>query len=297
MRRTMATLVLHHDGTTRALQLPACAIVGRAAGCALRIDDRSVPMHWLEIRWSPRGWRWRALAGETRTRGVGALQEDGWRQLPESVPARPQRLRYADALALELVDGGPPERFLVDLQSGACLRGDDLSEVVEVRPHALLRVDAAGDPVGPLRDGDVVVRGDRAWRVHLAETPEPTLHVRVDLTRPNASVDVLDEGFRAIFHQDGAEVTLSGEHVRTLAVYAEARRADTPRGGWLGVTEAWTRWVAMGGNPESSAERIAWDRARCRTYLARAGVGGLEALFETRRIGGAPHYRLGIAVE
>ncbi len=293
----MPTLLVHHDDRTRAVPLPACAILGRAAGCTVRLDDRTLPLHWLEIRWTGQVWRWRILAGEARTRGVGNLQEDGWRLLPVSTPTRRQRIRYGDFLALECVEGGPPARFLVDLQTGEGLVGDALAEVVEVRPDALLPLDSDGDPAGPLRDGDVVVHNSRAWRVHLAEAPEPTLQLRLDLARGNASVDVLDDGFRAVFHQDGAEAILTGEHVRTLAVYAEARRTDQPRGGWLSVPEAWSRWIAAGGNPDSPLERLAWDRARCRTHLARTGVGGLDALFESRRIGGAPHYRLGVRVE
>jgi hypothetical protein len=254
-------------------------------------------MHWLEVRWSSRGWRWRTLSGETRTRGIGALLEEGWRQLPESTPARPQRLRLGDGLAVELLEGGPPERFLVDLRTGEALAGEALTTLLEVRDDALLPPEADGDAAQALRDGDLLVRDGRAWRVHLAEAPVPTLHLRLDLARGDATVEVLDEGFRAVVHQGGAEAVLTGEHVRALAVYARARVTDAPRGGWLSVAEAWEAWIALGGNPSSPLERLAWDRARCRTQLSRAGVGGLEQLFETRRIGGLPHYRLGVAVE
>lgn len=293
----MASLLIHYGGEPRQVCLPATALVGRASSCAVRVADASVPMHWLELRWSPRGWRWRTLSGDTRTRGVGALLEDGWRLLPESVAARPQRLRYGDDLTVELVEGGPPERFLVDLQTGETVSGAGLESVVEVRPDALLRVDTDEDETRVLRDGDVVVQARRAWRVHLAEAPEPTLKVRIDLARGDASVELSDDAFRAMVHQGGAHAELVGEHVRALAVYAAARAADQPRGGWLSVDGAWAAWVASGGNPESPLERLAWDRARCRTRLAQLGVGGLDQLFECRRIGGRPHYRLGIAVE
>ena len=293
----MPTLLVHRDGLSKAHLLPASTIVGRAAGCALRMDDRDLPMHWLEIRWSPHGWCWRTLAGEARTRGVGSLLADGCRQLPESSHARPQRIRFGDGLALELVEGGPPERLLVDLQTGECLAGEAMGAVVEVRETVLLPFEADGDPSRALQDGDVVIHAARAFRVHLAGCAPATRNLRLDLARGTASVDLLDDGFRAVFHQDGSEVSLVGEHVRTLAVYAEARRADEPRGGWLSVPDAWAHWTAAGGNPDSPLERLAWDRARCRTHLARLAVGGLEQLFESRRVGGAPHYRLGIHVE
>ena len=57
---------------------------------------------------------------------LGALLWTGcWRLLPESQERRPQRLRYGDAVAIELIDAAPLEPLLIDLHSGDTLSGGD----------------------------------------------------------------------------------------------------------------------------------------------------------------------------
>ncbi len=293
----MASILLSHGTLSRRVTLPATCLVGRAAGCLARVTDPAVPSHWLELRWAEGHWRWRALAATARTRGVGMLADDGWRNLPLSSEARPQRIRLDDVLAVELVEGGAPEAFLVELQSGEVRTGGAMTEVIEVWDDGtLLPYEAEGHRDARLQDGDVIVRDGRAWRVHPAETPEPTARVCIDLAKPGASVDIDADALRVTVHQGEADVTITGEHVRVLTTYALARR-DDDEGGWLAADEAWTRWRALGGNPQSPADRLGWDRGRCRAHLARLGVGNVELLFEARRMQGAPQVRLGVRVE
>lgn len=293
----MAILSITEGTTTRRLPLCPATVVGRAAGVHARIADPSVPLHWLELRWTEGAWRWRCLAGTPRTRGVGMLLEDGWRSLPVGTDARPQRIRLYDRVSVELVEGGAPAPFLLDLVTGTVCRDDALAELVEVREDALLPLEAEGDPAQRHRDGDVFVRDGRAWRVHLADSPEATARAILDLARPGVTLDPDPSGLRAVLTQGTSEVVLTGEHVRVLALYAQARRANVPTGGWLTTTEAWRLWRERGGNPDSPADRIGWDRGRCRSHLARLGVAGVERLFETRRTQGQPQIRLGLPLD
>jgi hypothetical protein len=293
----MPTLLLTHRGEARHVPLAAACLVGRAGGCLARVSDLAVPSYWLELRWAEGSWRWRALAGGERTRGVGMLAEDGWRTLPLTSPARPQRLRLDDVLSVELLEGGPPEAFLLDLQSAEVCAGEELLRIVEVRPDgALLPFSAEGDPSARLQDGDVLVWEGRPWQVHLSEGPEPTARVRIDLARPGVSVDVDPEALRATFHQGEVDLPVEGEHVRVLLAYALARKAAS-EGGWLSAEDAWSAWRTLGGNPQSPVDRLGWDRGRCRAHLARAGVGNVQLLFESRRMRGVPQLRLGVSVE
>lgn len=293
----MASLLLTHGTFTLRVPLPATCLVGRAAGCLARVADPAVPSHWLELRWADGQWRWRALAGAARTRGVGMLAEDGWRNLPTSTEARPQRVRLDDVLSVELLEGGAPEAFLVDLMTGEVRTGAAMTEVVEAHGDGtLLPFAAEGRREARLHDGDVVMHEGKVWRVHPAETPEPTARVAIDLARPGASVDIAADGLRVTVHQGEADVSIAGEHVRVLTAYAMARR-DDDEGGWLGADAAWERWRALGGNPQSPVDRLGWDRGRCRAHLARLGVGNVDLLFETRRMQGTPQVRLGLRVE
>ncbi len=293
----MAILSIQHAGSALAFTLPPSAIVGRSGACHVRIPDAMVPMHWLELRWSEGAWRWRTLAGELRTRGVGMLLADGWRQLPITTPTRPQRIRLDDDLVLELTDGAPPERFLQDLVTGEVYVGAAMAEFVEVGETELRAFDVEGERVAAFKDGDVLVYASRALRVHLPDTPEPTGRAMIDLRQPGASLELDDASLRATIHQNGVEAVINGEHVRTLAAYAQARRADRPAGGWLDTDAAWERWLQLGGNPNSPATRLGWDRGRCRSHLTRVGVTGVEALFETRRMRGVTEIRVALPVE
>ena len=143
----------------------------------------------------------------------------------------------------------------------------------------------------------MLVHGGRALRVHLPDAPEPTVRALIDLRLNRASLEFDDNALRATFHQNGVEAAISGEHVRTLAAYALARRADRPAGGWLDTGAAWERWLQLGGNPSSPAARLGWDRGRCRSHLTRVGVTGVEAVFETRRMHRSTEIRLAVVVE
>jgi hypothetical protein len=293
----MALVRVTTGGQSRTVPLAADCLVGRAAGCLVRVPDAAVPSFWLELRWFEGGWRWRALAGIERTRGSGMLADDGWRSLQPSAEGRPQRIRLDDLLAVELIEGGPPSAFAIDLLDGQIRVGDTLAEVVEVRTDG--RVWTLGPDEASVRvltDGDVFLHEGRPWRAFLPDTLPPTLRVQLDLTRSDASMAVDADALRATFLQGGQDVAIVGEHVRALVVYALARRED-PEGGWLDADAAYARWRALGGNPQSPVDRIGWDRGRCRSHLSREGVGGVEALFEMRRRHGVPEMRLGVRVE
>jgi hypothetical protein len=118
------------------------------------------------------------------------------------------------------------------------------------------------------------------------------LRARVDLTRAGAALAVDLSPLRATLLQGDAAVEIHGEPVRVLAVYLHAAQRGT---GWLDVTTAWAAWRALGGNPESPAERMAWERGRVRAAFARAGVAGVDRLFEVLRDRDGVRVRLGVA--
>ena len=270
----------------------ASTLVGRAWPCLARVTDPAVPLYWLEVRWQA-GWTWRALGAEERTRGPGVPREAGWRDLPTSIPRRPAAVRLDEVLSVELVDDGAPEPFLFAPPTGAYLRGADLPREVEHRGGELLPLAAEGDPLQALGEGDLVRVGDVSWRVHGVSSPTNTLRARIDLARLGVRVAVDASPWRATFLQGDAALEVTGEHLRTLLVYVNARAQD-PSGGWLRPTEAWAEWRALGGNDTSPPERVAWDRARLRSQLHALGVGHVEQLFEVARDAGGARVRLAV---
>ncbi len=277
----MATILVTHAGSPRAVPLAASTLVGRGWPCLARVHDAGVPLYWIELRWQA-GWTWRVLAADERTRGPGTVRDDGWRDLPCGTPRRPMAVRLGEDLSVELVEDGPPTPFLHEPATGEFLRGDAVGSMVEVRGDALLPLEAEGNPAMALHDGDTLVHEGRVLRVHGVSAPLATSRLRIDLARPCARVLVDESPLRATLLQGDAHLELTGEHLRTLLVYAQARAAD-PSGGWLRPSDAWSRWRAAGGNMDSPPERLSWDRARIRAELHAAGVGHPEALFEVAR--------------
>jgi hypothetical protein len=77
-------------------------------------------------------------------------------------------------------------------------------------------------------------------------------------------------------------VEVQGNCVRLFALYARARVAGE---GWLSAAAAWAAWSELGGGESSPQEVVAWERARLRARLERAGVAGVTRLFEQRKRG------------
>jgi hypothetical protein len=297
----MGTLLLTDGHDARVVPLSSSTLVGRAWSCVARVEHAACPLYWLEVRWMGGGWAWRALAAGARTRGTGARLRDEWRALTSAF-GRGARVTLDEACAIELVDDGPPRPFAVDALSGAPLTDEELEALAEVRPDGVWPLEGSGTSAEALGDGQTFVApdgngGTRVLRVHVPGVVSHTAETRVDLQRDGARVIVDVAELRATILQGRAAVEVRGECVRVLAVYAEARGADLPSGGWLKPAEAHTAWVAQGGRADSPLRRIEWERARLRGRLAREGVASVDRLFEVRREGDTMRTRLAVDAE
>jgi len=292
----MPTLLVSDSFTVRAVPLAAATLVGRAPACLARVAHEGCPAHWLELRWRPEGWMWRALAAADRTYGAGGFVSDGWRAL--SVRAgHGTRVRLSGtSVHVELVDGGPPQPFAWDMLADEPLVGDALLEVAELRGEQLLPLSAEGDAARALRDGECWVHTGadgsvRTLRAHVPAVIAPTLASLLDVSRAGLTVEIDLASLTATFLQGPASALVRGECVRALAVYAQARCAGE---GWLDASEAWARWGALGGSRETSLERMSWERGKLRAQLARHRVTGLDTLFARRKVGAFVESRLGL---
>ena len=236
-----------------------------------------MPLHWLELRWLGRNWSWRALGAGDRTVGAGTADPDGWRPFGRGV-ARP-RVRLDGLGWVELVDPSEPSMLLHDLTSGDRLEAEDVHEYVEVCDDGVRPLDVPDHP--PLLDGQVFTVGDRILRMLLADAPRHTTTTGIDIRDAACQLDV-GEG-EATFTVGSGSRTLRGESARVIRVYASARLR--PGEGWLAPLDAYAEWVAVGGHPDSPADRVAWERGKVRSRLVLSGVAGVPELFESRRDG------------
>ena len=268
------TLTVHVDGVTREVPLASTTVIGRHWSCGVCIAAPRLPAFWLEVRWTGEGWRWRELSGEGATTSSGPVLDGGWRALGA-------RVRWDAGLWVALAESLRPVPALVDLLDGVWRTGEDLDDWLE-EAEGVRWIPAGEDaPTRRVQDGEVLVLGGRAWRYLAGDPMAPTqaqaFHVRHRDVRIDVDLGLLRATVRCGRHS--AEVV--GECVRVLAVYVNAlTRGD----GWLTRTEGWEAWIALGGNPASSPDRLGWERGKLRSQLARQGVLGVHELFETRTV-------------
>ena len=261
------------EGTSRReFPLAQVTLVGRGTACLVRVERAYCPLHWLELRWQDDAWTWRALAAEERTRGSGTVVVPGWRALEPG-----GRVRLGEDLAIELVVGGPPVLFGWDVFSDAPVEGEVLAACVQVRPEGVFARE--GEASKPLHDGAHLRAGSRVVRVYVPERPPATLVAPLDLAEGPIAVTVDIEALRAVFEGGGGRAEVRGEPVRVLAAFAGATTPDR----WLPARAAWEVWVALGGNPTSPVERLAWERGKLRRQLVLAQVDRVDVLFESRK--------------
>jgi hypothetical protein len=287
------------DGMPRVVPLASTTLVGRGGACLARIGHPAVPMHWLEVRWMGERWAWRALAAEDSTRGPSAFLAAGWRTLGSV--GRVARVSLGETAWVELADPSPPAPFVWDLARGQVLEDEVRARHLEVRGGGFRLLSAEGEPGALLADGVTVAvndaeHGPLALRLHAPTDVISTLHTVVDLLRPGLTADFDLVRLRAKLHQGDAAVTVTGECVRVLYTYVQARRRDHPAGGWLDPFAAWHDWVALGGNASSPADRLSWERGKLRSQLSRIRVANIDALFELSREGDTIRTRVGVEI-
>ena len=116
------------------------------------------------------------------------------------------------------------------------------------------------------------------------------------MARGGVDIELDIANLRAVLSQGNSQVVITGQAVRVLAIYADARAGDEAGEGWLSAAAAWAAWDQQGNSGDAPIEVVSWERTRLRQRLARAQVGSVEELFDRRKEGAYVVVRLGSAV-
>lgn len=278
----------------RRARLAAVTTLGRHPSCVVWIDDTRVPLFWLEIRRRRGEWCWRPLEQRGVTRGGGKPSEHGWRVWKAGAGQR-GRVTCGDAGWIELLDAAAPSSFATCLDTGDVVEGADLGLVAEVHGGDVYPIGRGDEPSAALRDGQVFAVDGRAHRLSLCVDPLPTSGAELSLRAPDLELDLDQRRLRAAFTSRSAEVVVQGEFVRVLIPYLYARVHEPwPDGGWLSTEDAHRAWRVAGGSGRSGMARLAWEKGKLRTELAKCGATHVAAVFEKRRKDGKWWARLGV---
>lgn len=244
------------------------------------ISDPTMPLHWVEVRWEERKWRFRCFTGEGRTRAKGPRSGD-WTGLRAEGSQR-SRVTIDEIGYFELTDATEPRPMLVDIRTGFRHTGHEVEGVIFAS--------------GITAEGGTLFWGGRLFRI---EGVAPLIAAQVgdiDIAHPGCHIDVDLDTLTAQISQGNAQVVLEGEPVRTLAVYVAAR-ASGEEEGWLSSGDAYAAWLHYGGSETSPIARIGWERGKLRRGLSSHGVDNTKALFSVRRRGAKSAVRLGLDSE
>jgi len=222
--------------------------------------------------------------------------EGDWRELPAPKDGMTPKVRCNQDIWFSLVDGSGPGVLLENLTQQKSYVGDEIFEFVEIWDGICRPIDWENEgDTGVLSDGDVFVVRGHALRLHCSSEYLATKRSELVMSHSETRLDIDLPQLGAEFTLSSSALQIKGEVVRTLAVYAEARRDEHfEEGGWLTKEEAYGRWLNLGGSEKSKAERLGWDRGKIRSRLAKGGGSGLKALFETKRGNQGTRVRLGM---
>lgn len=272
-------------------ELAYSTVIGRHWSCDIIIHHEAMPLRWVELRWLSSGWGWRAMASKGDTIGPAPWMRPGWRRV-ELGRRGANTIKLRDVVKIELTDADPPQPYALDLQSKRVFVRGSLQELL-----ASVGIQRWQTATGAkLCDGDVLVIEGRPIRLHLpqralcAEPEVPSLlHadtiLKLELESLSGAVEISE-----------LRVELTREMVRVLLPYAEVR-LDEDHTAWLTRDDAHARWLELGGNPDSPAQRIGWLRGKVRTYLQKNGLADVDSLFESQRVGQWYATRLGLMPE
>jgi hypothetical protein len=265
------------------LPLAATTVLGRHPTCTWVLPQPEIPTFWVELRHIAAGWTWRELGGDARgpRRRSAGLGPDWWLLEPG------QRLN-GRSVHVELLDDGPPSRFVVDLSSGAAITGQALEQLVaedtgRPRPAGW---ELEADPSPALEDGAQFTLAGRRYRFHEGRAPQATAQRQLDLLRHSTRIELrVEDGRPLLLIWDGpVERKARGAPLWSLVPYLEARLADIPKGGWLNADEAHERWRELCPSSPSGPERMGQDRSRTCRAMRTLGVVNPHTLFHRRRV-------------
>jgi len=278
----MGMILLKYGLRVKRLPLLESNGFGRSPEFGMRsIPVKNLPLFWLEVRWISGQWAWRALNLEDETRGKGALLPHGWKTFHDRI-----YFRNPNVVLLELFDDGPPEVMIESLSANT---------LIPVSEFQGLHIGDAGYRVDRsmplLSNGDSFVWNGGAYRLWIPQNYAPSIETTVLLSDPLCRLDIYPNLLKATFSLGRNSISLQGELVRMLLVYARERLNGE---GWVESTTALDAWVAAGGNANSDVARVSWERNKIRKQLLDQSVLGVDHLFDRFRQGTVWSHRLNL---
>lgn len=286
------------------MALPARCIVGRGRAAGIRLDDGRVSSEHARLTFVRGKWVLRDLGSRNGTYVDGKRLKAG----QDAQLKRGSKLGFADAeCPWTLVDAAGPEACARDQVSGeltsaqdgllALPSADEPTLVVFEDRSGVWLAELDGDP-SKVEDGEVVVVGERSFRLHLPVSDDATIDVsgggwRLDQIELKFEVSGDQEDCTMTVVHPGGPMALPARVFHyMLMLLAKARLSDRAEGveppeqGWIYADE-------LARSLQMEDTRLNVQIFRARQELGKLGIGGAAALVERRR--GSRKIRIGVA--
>jgi FHA domain len=287
---------IRNISTAQTSVLESAHVVGRAPGCALRVDKKYVSAQHAEIRWTGHHWEIKDLnstngtfldgvrlaAREERrlrvgsTIGFGKLSEQQWELVDESAPG---------VMAVP-VEGGAP--VLLDGELIALPSSDDPQATIYRSAEGAWVVEQPGESITPITNLQTFEVAGRLWRFCCSEqirtTSMATGAADLEVRHLQLSFSVSRDEEHVQLQMTSAGRTFdmgSRSHNYLLLVLARQRLEDARDG----VAEAACGWIYqddLAHDPTMAPPQLSLDVFRIRKQFGALGVVDAAGIIERR---------------
>lgn len=276
----MGCLLINEQGRTRQCLLKQSNMFGRHHDSSFIFgQNNKLPLYWLEVRWLKDSWYWRTLNKADQTIGTGQQYKDGWKKFSKTI-------RLQNMISLELISNEKPSPLIENITTKEKWNLVACNIPIQIQKGLYFWEDKE------LKNSSLFHHEGNSYRFwNSNEEYVGTQNDTIDLLSPACYLDIDSTQNKATFTDGLQEITIYGESVRLLYIYAMAAQDEDP---WISTSEAYETWLAHGGNEQSSVERISWERNKLCQYLEQQNIVHARKLFERKKHGKEWLHRLSI---
>ena len=277
-----------------AVALPARCIIGRGRAAGIRVEDGRVSSEHARLTWARGHWVLRDLGSRNGTYVDGKRLKAG----QDATLRRGTRLGFADAeCPWTLVDEAGPEACARDQLGGelvlaqdgllALPSADEPTMVVFEDRSGTWMAELDGDPV-KVEDGEVVVVGERSYRLHLPVSDDGTIDVsgggwRLDQIELSFEVSGDQEDCTMTVVHPGGPMVLQQRVFHYMLMLLARQRIEDRSNGIEPPDQGWVYSDELATSLQMEDARLNVQIFRARQELGKLGIGGAAGLVERRR--------------
>ena len=267
----MGSILIKEKGRIRQCLLKQSNIFGRHQHSDFRFaPNPKLPLYWLEVRWIKDYWYWRVLNKEDITIGTGKHLHAQWKSFSKII-------RLHNEISLELISDDKPHTLIENIETKEKWSIEEFKVSIE-KKHGVYQWNQK-----QLKNASLFHHEEEYYRFWDACAQHSlTQEGLINILSSKCYLDINLSENTAIFTEGNQTLSISGEAVKILYIYASTIQDQNP---WVSTQEAYETWLSHGGNPQSTMDRISWERNKLCKKLEKENVRNSRKLFVRKKEG------------